>query len=75
MAQVLSVSKSLLIIFSKSPMFLNFCKRDTSSAKSEMSQFILSSMSFMYIRKSNGDRMEPWGNEANISRFSDVFPA
>ena len=59
MAQVLSVSKSVLILFSKYAVFLNFCRRVTSSAKSEMSQFILSSMSFMYIRKSNGDKPPP----------------
>ena len=74
-AQFFNVSRSVLIVCSESWQFLNVPRRDTSSAKSDMFERMLISISFRKIRNNRGARIDPCGTDPKISKNSDACPA
>ena len=49
-------------------------KIDASSANSFTVDEILLLRSFVYIRKNNGSKIEPWGTPASIGEHEDTWP-
>ena len=73
-AQVLMVSRSVLIRFAAIWADSTIMYRLVSSANNRIEQPIFFTISFMYIKKSNGPRIDPWGTPASTEAQTDACP-
>ena len=73
-AQVLMVSRSVLIRFAAIWADSTIMYRLVSSANNRIEQPIFFTISFMYIKKSKGPRIDPWGTPASTGAQSDACP-